>query len=137
MRRTTVLRLIAIRVLALLSACLIFLVACGSEAARTNPAPQAGVEKQGSSAATSGAASGAVGSASVPEDGAFIKAPGEDALYIVENGRKRLFTDWATFQAWGGRPDFGNMNELPRDQFDSIPTGEPIPTGSRPPAPGR
>ena len=69
----------------------------------------------------------------LPADGTFLRVQGGSAVFIMEGGQKRVFTNWDTFLSWGGKADFSNVVQLPRDQVDGIPSGEPIAAGAAPP----
>jgi hypothetical protein len=58
-------------------------------------------------------------------EGSLIRLHGQDAIYVIQDGRKHHIPDAVTFNALGFAWD--QVRDVDRHTFDSVPTGRPIP----------
>ncbi len=57
-------------------------------------------------------------------EGDVIKVADDGAIYLMQNGQRRVFPDWDTFVAMGYTMD--RVRIISREQMDAIPMGDPI-----------
>ncbi|NCD07496.1 MAG: hypothetical protein EOL97_15410, partial [Spirochaetia bacterium] len=66
-------------------------------------------------------------SAATVSNGDVIKAPTTDALYLIQDGQKRVFPYVTVYYSWGFTDDWANeVTNVDQTTFDAFPTGEPL-----------
>jgi hypothetical protein len=59
-------------------------------------------------------------------EGDVVKVADDGAIYLIQNGHRRLFPDWDTFVGMGY--SLPMVKVISREQLESIPLGDPIPS---------